>query len=98
MTSNYFRQELIENVVVIKGLDEITEEIANGLRNQITDSYRDFFEDVVVDLRNCALNRAINGQNQNFYEQIFNIYKAGGFPCGWKGEYPETGEIIAYFR
>ncbi|MFP3888563.1 hypothetical protein HPB58_06920 [Priestia filamentosa] len=81
-----------------KGLDEVTEEIANGLRNQITDSYRDFFEDVVVDLRNCAINRAINGQNQNFYEQIFNIYKAGGFPCGWKGEYPEIGEIIAYFK
>ncbi|MED1013141.1 hypothetical protein P4T54_27165 [Bacillus mycoides] len=79
------------------GLEEVTEEIANGLRNQLTDSYSDFFENVVVDLRNCAINRAINGQSENFYEQIFNIYKAGGFPCGWKGDYPDNGKIIAYF-
>lgn len=79
------------------GLEEISEEIANGLRNHLPDSYSDFFENVVVDLRNCAINRAINGQVQNFYEQIFNIYKAGGFPCGWNGDYPDNGEIIVYF-
>ncbi|KOP64766.1 hypothetical protein AMS62_05470 [Bacillus sp. FJAT-18019] len=79
------------------GLDEVTSIIADGLRNQITDSYSDFFEYVVVDLRNCAINRAINGESENFYEQIFKIYKAGGFPCGWDGDYPEEGKLIAYF-
>ncbi|MEK5236181.1 hypothetical protein NST99_10870 [Paenibacillus sp. FSL L8-0470] len=79
------------------GLDELTGLIADGLRSQITDPYRDFFETVVVDLRNCAINRAINGEVENFYEQVFRIYKAGGFPCGWDGDYPDEGRIIAYF-
>lgn len=50
----------------------------------------------MVDLRNCAYNRAINGKSENFYEYIFKIYLAGGFPCGWKGDYPDSGVIIAY--
>jgi len=57
-----------------QGLEGITEEIANGLRNQIPKAYSDFFENVVVDLRNCAYNRAINGKSENFYEYIFKIY------------------------
>ncbi|MGW9531204.1 hypothetical protein ACWHAM_26570 [Paenibacillus terrae] len=79
------------------GLDELTGLIADGLRSQITDSYSDFFESVAVDLRNCAINRAINGEVENFYEQVFRIYKAGGFPCGWDGDYPDEGRLIAYF-
>ncbi|WP_438347711.1 hypothetical protein ACP8HI_18835 [Paenibacillus sp. FA6] len=79
------------------GLDEVTAIIADGLRKQITDVYSDFFESVVVDLRNCALNRAINGEGENFYEHIFRVYKAGGFPCGWEGDYPGEGKLIAYF-
>ncbi|NKI21372.1 hypothetical protein HFN20_09080 [Paenibacillus dendritiformis] len=79
------------------GLGEITGKVEAGLRENITDSYSDFFENVLVDLRNCALNRAVNGQNDNFYEKVFQIYKAGGFPCGWKGDYPQSGIIIAYF-
>ncbi|MGC5327296.1 hypothetical protein [Brevibacillus sp. SYSU BS000544] len=79
------------------GLEEITENVERGLREEITDTYSDFFENVLVDLRNCAINRAVNGQTNNFYEQVFKIYKAGGFPCGWDGSYPESGKIIAYF-
>ncbi|WP_342439390.1 hypothetical protein NSS79_11020 [Paenibacillus sp. FSL L8-0436] len=80
-----------------RGLDELTGLIADGLRSQITGPYHDFFETVVVDLRNCAINRAINGVVENFYEQVFKIYKAGGFPCGWDGDYPDEGRLIAYF-
>jgi len=79
------------------GLEEVTALIAGGLRNQIIESYSDFFESVVVDLRNCAINRAINGDTDNFYERIFDIYRAGGFPCGWAGDYPGKGNLMAYF-
>lgn len=79
-------------------LEKLTEDISKGLRNSLPNSLSNFFENVVVDLRNCAINRAINGHSNNFYEQIFSIYKAGGFPCGWKGEYPSSGKIIAYFK
>lgn len=78
-------------------LDELTPVISNGLRQTIPEDYSDFFENITVDLRNCAINRAINGDGENFYEQIFKIYKSGGFPCGWDGEYPEEGKIIAFF-
>lgn len=43
----------------------------------------------------CALNRLVNGKTDNFYEKIFEVYKQGGWPCGWKGTYP-IGEIIVY--
>jgi hypothetical protein len=81
-----------------EGLDEITERISGGLRNHIPDWLSPFFENVTVDLRNCAINRSINGKEANFYEQIYSIYKAGGFPCGWSGNYPEDGTIIAYYE
>jgi hypothetical protein len=57
--------------------------------------YIDINEEVEGDLTMCALNRLVNGKTDNFYEKIFEIYKQGGWPCGWKGTYP-IGEIIVY--
>lgn len=57
--------------------------------------YIDINEEVEGDLTMCALNRLVNGKTDNFYEQIFEVYKQGGWPCGWKGAYP-IGKIIAY--
>ncbi|KHD35381.1 hypothetical protein NL50_13810 [Clostridium acetobutylicum] len=79
-----------------KELDLLLDIISEGLRRHITDSYSKFFESVVVDLKNCAVNRSVNGRAINFYEKMFKIYQTGGFPCGWDGEYPE-GRIVAYY-
>ncbi|SEM16278.1 hypothetical protein SAMN04487786_1216 [Paenisporosarcina quisquiliarum] len=57
--------------------------------------YIDINEEVEGDLTMCALNRLVNGKTDNFYEKIFEVYKQGGWPCGWKGTYP-IGEIIVY--
>ena len=57
--------------------------------------YIDVFEEIIGDLHMCALNRLVNGKVDNFYERIFDIYKLGGWPCGWEGEYPE-GRMIVY--
>ncbi|GEL05969.1 cytoplasmic protein [Rummeliibacillus stabekisii] len=57
--------------------------------------YIDINEEVEGDLTMCALNRLVNGKTDNFYEKIFEVYKQGGWPCGWKGTYP-MGEIIVY--
>lgn len=57
--------------------------------------YIDINEEIEGDLTICALNRLVNGETNNFYEKIFEIYKNGGWPCGWKGTYP-IGEIIVY--
>lgn len=57
--------------------------------------YIDIFEEIIGDLHMCALNRLVNGKVDNFYERIFEVYKLGGWPCGWEGEYPE-GRVIVY--
>ena len=32
-----------------------------------------------------------------FSEKLLDIYKIGGFPCGWRGDFPE-GEILIYSK
>ncbi|ANF97258.1 hypothetical protein [Paenibacillus bovis] len=54
----------------------------------------DINEEVQSDLYKCALNRLVNGQKESFYEYVFEIYQAGGWACGWEGQYPEGKPII----
>lgn len=77
-----------------KGLEELLEVISDNVRKSSFE-YSIFYNDVVADLTNCAINRAINGKNSSFFEELFEIYQLGAFPCGWSGDYPE-GKIIAF--
>ncbi|MGR3207408.1 hypothetical protein ACSYGW_13760 [Bacillus glycinifermentans] len=77
-----------------KGLEELLDIIAENVRKSSFE-YGVFYHDVVADLHNCAINRAINGKTNSFFEKIFEIYQFGAFPCGWSGDYPE-GKIVAY--
>lgn len=31
-----------------------------------------------------------------FLEELFSLYRTGGWPCGYKGEYPH-GQFIVYW-
>ncbi|KYD06490.1 hypothetical protein [Bacillus atrophaeus] len=75
-----------------KNIDALLNIFAENIRSASTD-FNPFFEDIVADLNNCAINRAINGNTDNFFEKVFEIYKAGYFPCGWNGDYPNGGFI-----
>lgn len=77
-----------------KGLEELLEIIADNVRKS---SFKNsiFYNDVVADLTNCAINRAINGKSNPFFEKLFEIYQFGAFPCGWNDDYPE-GKIVAF--
>ncbi|MGH1038809.1 hypothetical protein [Bacillus wiedmannii] len=77
-----------------KGLEELLEIIADNVRKS-SFKYSIFYNDVVADLTNCAINRAINGKSSSFFEELFEIYQLGAFPCGWNGDYPE-GKIVAF--
>ncbi|MBD5799897.1 hypothetical protein BHU24_22825 [Bacillus pseudomycoides] len=77
-----------------KGLEELLEIIDDNVRKSPF-KYSIFYNDVVADLTNCAINRAINGKSNSFFEELFDIYKFGAFPCGWDGNDPE-GKIVAY--
>jgi hypothetical protein len=65
------------------------------VRQRLDDCHRELLDDVVGDLYNCAFNRAVNGAN-GFFEQLFDAYRAGGWPCSWAGEI-SSGRLIVYF-
>ncbi|RDZ18504.1 hypothetical protein C3744_02540 [Priestia megaterium] len=77
-----------------RDLEEIVEVIAENVRERLGD-HDNFFEDIVADLNNCAISRAVNGTKNNFFESIFKLYRSGYLPCGWYGDYP-NGTIVAY--
>ena len=67
----------------------------NYMNDFLPFNFIDINEEVEEDLIICALNRLVNGKTDNFYEEIFEVYKKGGWPCGWKGTHP-IGDIIVY--
>ena len=42
-----------------------------------------------------ASGKEINGQDKDFLEKQIEVYQNGGFPCGWKGYYPE-GKMVVF--
>ncbi|MFC7393457.1 hypothetical protein [Scopulibacillus cellulosilyticus] len=76
-------------------LDKLLDTFTKILKVRLKGPYQELLDDIVADLHNCAINRALNGKQNNFFEHLFEIYKAGGWPCGWYGNYPE-GSVIAY--
>ncbi|NLS89343.1 hypothetical protein EYI23_15490 [Bacillus subtilis] len=74
-------------------IDALLDIFSDSIRHASTE-FKTFFEDIVADLNNCAINRAINGNTNNFFEKVFEIYKAGYFPCGWNGDYPNGTFVV----
>lgn len=72
------------------------ESLVKIVKSRVTQQHRELVDDIIGDLRNCAFNRAINGLADLFFEQMFSIYRAGGWPCGWQGDYP-SGKFLTYF-
>ena len=42
-----------------------------------------------------ALNEKIDEEEEIFLEKQIEVYRNGGFPCGWRGEFPK-GEMVVY--
>lgn len=78
-------------------LNDIDERLNSYLEDNVLDEFSDAFNEIFSDFLNIAINRAVNGNKNNFHEKLFEIYKAGGWPCGWEGSYPK-GKIVAYFN
>ncbi len=51
-------------------LDVLLEVFSVNVR-RVSAEFNIFFEDVVADLNNCAINRAVNGNTHNFFEELF---------------------------
>ena len=67
------------------------------IRRRLDEQHRDLLDDVVADLYNCAVARAIQGNSPGFFETLLDVYKTGGWPCGWDGNYPQ-GRIAGCFQ
>ncbi|MED0868006.1 cytoplasmic protein [Bacillus spizizenii] len=83
----------------LKTLDEELSNIFNSDDNYSEDfipmDFWDIAEEVESDLYKCAINRLVNGNKDNLFEKMFQVYKSGGWPCGWRGTYPE-GQLVAF--
>jgi hypothetical protein len=66
------------------------------IRKRLGARYAGLLDDVVADLQNCALVRAIGGKRPGFFETLFSVYAGGGWPCGWDGKYPD-GRVASFF-
>lgn len=66
----------------LKTLDEELSNIFNSDDNYSEDfipmDFWDIAEEVESDLYKCAINRLVNGNNDNLFEKMFQVYKAGG--------------------
>jgi len=70
--------------------------LTKHVKMQLDEKHRDLLDDIVADLFNSACNRALHGSDDHFFEHVFSIYRFGGWPCGWQGDYPD-GRFLTYF-
>jgi NTP pyrophosphatase (non-canonical NTP hydrolase) len=76
-------------------LSNILDELSRAIQKQLDQSHKELLDDIVSDLKGCLFSRAVQGKNNEFFENVFSIYLEGGWPCGWKGDWP-NGEALTY--
>jgi len=76
-------------------LGKLVDKFHSVLRRKLRGQYADLLDDVAGDLFNCAYSRAVLGESDGLFERIYQAYKAGYWPCGWDGDYP-NGVLIMY--
>lgn len=74
------------------GLDPLLHDYLDGR------DARDVEEEIRADFAYVAVSRALTGgAGLRFFELVFAAYRAGGWPCGWRGDYPD-GKLIVFAR
>jgi hypothetical protein len=71
-------------------------ELDREIRIQLGQRHKELLDDIMSDLKGCLYSRAVLGRNNSFFEHVLMIYQNGGWPCGWKGDWP-NGQAIAYY-
>lgn len=64
-------------------------------RFQTSKYYSECYDSIVGELYHCYLSRLFN-MNDEFWEQIFQIYNVGCWPCGWEGAFPPLGKFVVF--
>jgi hypothetical protein len=55
------------------------------VKARVSPDYEELYDYIIGDLYCVAGARAVLPERHPFFEQTFEIYKAGGWPCGWSG-------------
>lgn len=62
----------------------------------IRKDYEESYGDVYSDLADCLICRGLYGDNDSLFEKMYYVYKSGGWPCGWEGNFPEW-KLMAFY-
>ena len=55
-----------------------------------------FHYDLLMIIMKLTISKRFSPNDEpHFYNELLEIYKAGQFPCGWRGSYPE-GTVLIY--
>ncbi|WP_199065711.1 hypothetical protein [Chitinimonas sp. BJB300] len=84
-------------VEVDNQISSLLDEISRVVQVQLDHQHKDLLDDIVSDIQSCLYSRAVFGKENFFFEQILFVYLNGGWPCGWKGNWPD-GKLIGYFK
>jgi hypothetical protein len=76
-------------------LSEVSNELFGIIGKGLPERLHPLRDDIFADLSHILLSRAVQGATDVFFEEMFSIYQAGGWPCGWVGDYP-MGSVLAY--
>jgi hypothetical protein len=91
------RYELSDFDEVDNDLGKLVDTLSTVVSKRLRGVFREVVDDVASDLYNCTYRRAVLGYKDGLFEKIFDAYKSGGWPCGWKGDFPE-GVLIVFTK
>ncbi|MFC1757909.1 hypothetical protein ACFL2H_03965 [Planctomycetota bacterium] len=79
--------------------EALTGQIHSLVKQQLSNVISEYeIEEIGGDFGAIAYQRARMGiVSDSFYETLFAVYQADGYPCGWKGEYP-AGCLVVFSR
>lgn len=90
------RYQLVGFDAIDNELIKLADELGGILKKRLRRGpYEDLTDEVLADFYDCAYKRAVFGSEPHFFETLYACYRAGGWPCGWKGDYP-TGTLVVY--
>jgi hypothetical protein len=69
--------------------------LSTAISAQLDSKHEELWDPIAADLGACVFARAHEGATNAFFEALFAVYQAGGWPCGMTAVWPE-GHLIVY--
>lgn len=67
------------------------------LISKIASELKYILDEIIHDLYCIGINNHFANAAHKFYSTLETVYKLGGWPCGWAGDYPE-GTLVVYAK